>query len=64
MTLKQGSKVKSDTCKRLAGHDFLKLLSHSEPLGQMIREIVWLFDMMNPLFGFKDVTLRPCFFLN
>ena len=29
MTLKQGSKVKFDTCKRLADHDSKKSFSHS-----------------------------------
>ena len=44
MTLKQGSKVKFDTCKDLQIMSSNKF-SHSKPPGPMIREILRLFDM-------------------
>ena len=49
MTLKQGSKVEYDTCKRFTGHDFKQVISDTKPLEQMIREILGLCNMMNPI---------------
>ena len=60
MTLKQGSKVKSDTCARLADHDFQEVV-FSFQTRTNDKEMLGLFDMLAP-FDIKDVIWQPfCF---
>ena len=64
MTLKQGSKVKFDTCKRFADHDFQEVVFSFTPRTNDKGDVRAFWYATPPPFDIKDVTWQPFCFQN